>query len=96
MLLGKGEIDNINWSPDGKYLVVDSSVGFYLHDSDTLQQVEFIDSSGDLIFRPDGKPLIVERDTSTKLKDTTSGKDLATLPGINGDILYSHVLSFFY
>ena len=35
--LGKGEINELAYSPDGKYLAVASSIGIWLYDADTYQ-----------------------------------------------------------
>ena len=42
--LGKGRIRNIKYSPDGTRLTVASSVGIWLYDTETYQEVALLDS----------------------------------------------------
>jgi WD40 repeat protein len=57
---GTGTYNEIAWSPDGTFLAVASSLGLYLYDTQTLDEIHFIetDSSVDcLSFSPDGNTL---------------------------------------
>jgi WD40 repeat protein len=55
--LGKGWLTEAVFSPDGKLLAVASSIGIYLHDSKSLEEVMFIDTKrwvSSVSFSPDG------------------------------------------
>jgi len=41
---GKGAVEGIAWSADGKAFTVISSLGIYLYDAQTLRQLRFIDT----------------------------------------------------
>ncbi|MBL7163913.1 MAG: protein kinase, partial [Anaerolineales bacterium] len=54
---GKGSINQVVWSPNQDLLAVASSIGIYIYDSTTLQNVRFIDTSTwvkSVVFSPDG------------------------------------------
>jgi len=58
--LGKGWINKIAYSPDGNLLAVASSVGVYLYDAGTLNEIRFIDTGArvnSVAFSPDGELL---------------------------------------
>ena len=59
--LGKGYINQIAYSPDGKLLGVAGSVGVWLYDAETMAEVGLLESAPDhllsLAFSPDGKTL---------------------------------------
>ena len=70
MRLGKGNIIDIAYSPDGKQLAVGSSFGVWLYDTQTYQEIRLL--TGDvenrmpidfdnIVFSPDGKTLVSER-----------------------------------
>jgi len=54
---GEGMVTQLAWAPDGKILAVASSIGIYLYDPATLDELNFISSSAHiscLTFSPDG------------------------------------------
>lgn len=58
--LGKGIINEVAFSPDGKYLAVASSIGVWLYDAKTYQEVSYLESDGSLksiSFSPDSSLL---------------------------------------
>jgi len=60
MRLGKGSIEDIAWSPDGSRLAVAGRNNIYLYDSQSLEEIRYIESSSDLtsvVFSPDGRTL---------------------------------------
>lgn len=57
---GRGTVNEIAWSPDGKHIAVASSIGIYLYDPDTLKQSHFIETTynvNSVAFSPDGRTL---------------------------------------
>ena len=57
---GKGMVNEVVWSPDGKTFAVASSLGIYLYDTQTLEQLCFIDTGAwisSVAFSPDGRML---------------------------------------
>ncbi len=70
MRLGKGNIIDIAFSPNGKQLAVGSSIGIWLYDTQTYKEIRLL--TGDLdnplpiafdniVFSPDGSSLVSER-----------------------------------
>ena len=60
--LGKGNIKQIKYSPDGKYLAVATSIGVWLYDGNTLQAVDLLTGHDDapvtsIAFSSDGQTL---------------------------------------
>ena len=57
---GKGAIGKVAFSPDGRLLAVASSLGIYLYDVQTLEEVHFIETNAWVVsvaFSPDGAVL---------------------------------------
>jgi WD40 repeat protein len=57
---GDGAPERVAYSPDGKELALSSSIGIYLYEADTLEQIQFIPSDERvyaIAFSPDGKLL---------------------------------------
>jgi len=55
---GKGRVNDVAWSPDGERLAVASSLGVYLYDAKTLQEVHFLEANAvvyRVAFSPDGE-----------------------------------------
>ncbi len=72
MRLGKGNVIDTEFSPDGKLFAVGSSVGVWLYDTQTYQEVRLltgdVDNLGSRVFdnlaiSPDGKTLVSEDST---------------------------------
>lgn len=59
--LGKGAINQVAYSPDGKLLAVAGSIGIWLYDAESLTEVGLLETAPDhirsLAFSPDGKIL---------------------------------------
>lgn len=95
-VLGRGYIEDVMWSPDGKLLAVGSSVGIYLLDANTLEEVRFIETGAavrNLLFYAGGKEIVVGAKNWIKFWDVQSGE---LLRGINvplsGDMDVSRVM----
>ncbi|MGQ9601053.1 MAG: WD40 repeat domain-containing protein [Anaerolineae bacterium] len=57
---GKGTVNEVAYSPDGRLLAVASSVGIYLYEAGTLAEVRFIETDAwvtSVAFSPDGATL---------------------------------------
>ena len=58
--LGKGQINEIAYSPDGALLAVASSIGVWLYDTNTYQEIELLTHTSGVYsvsFSPDGNTL---------------------------------------
>ena len=60
--IGKGEINDIRYSPDGTLLAVAGSVGIWLYDAETLQELALLGggkhSPRNISFSPDSTTLV--------------------------------------
>ncbi|MGC8947394.1 MAG: WD40 repeat domain-containing protein, partial [Anaerolineae bacterium] len=57
---GKGTVNQVAFSPDGRLLAVASSLGVYLYDAETLEEIRFLESPAwvtSVAFSPDGRLL---------------------------------------
>ncbi len=83
--LGKGIIKEIAYSPNGRYLAVAASIGIWLYDMETCQEValltEHIGNVTSVVFSTDGNTIISgSRDGTVRLWDITTGESNQT-PG---------------
>ena len=90
--IGKGTLSsNIAYSPDGTQLAVASSIGIWLYDAQTCQELSLLtghtDWVGSIAFRPDGKILASgSSDNTIRLWDIHAGKQQQTLEGHTDDV----------
>ena len=86
--LGLGVLERAAYSPDGSLLAVASSLGVYLYDTETVEQVRFIETGAwatDVAFSPDGTLLaIASRDHAIQLRQVSDGALQDTLEGHKG------------
>ena len=103
--IGKGEINDIAYSPDGKLLAVGSEIGTWLYDAHTGEELalltghtdeDFEDFSGNtphdptVSFSPDGKMLAaVCWDGKVRVWDVQTRKHITTLMGFWRSALFS-------
>jgi WD40 repeat protein len=62
-LWGKGQAFRVAYSPDGKRLAIGTSIGVWLYDAKTLQQIRFINMDSkvyNLAFSPDSETLYIQ------------------------------------
>ncbi|KAA3647155.1 MAG: hypothetical protein DWQ07_06560 [Chloroflexi bacterium] len=67
------------WSPDGKYFVRATTRGIYFHDSETFEEVLFMDTGyvvRKLVFSPDGSRLAFAASGRVEVWSTESGEKL--------------------
>ena len=85
---GMGVLERAVYSPDGSLLAVASSLGVYLYDTETMEQVQFIETdvwTRDVAFSPDGTLLaIASRDSGIQLRRVSDGALQDTLVGHKG------------
>jgi WD40 repeat protein len=68
MRIGKGRINDIQYSPDGTRLAVASSIGIWLYDTATYQEVALVTGYVDSVaFSPDGSTLASGSEDGTVL-----------------------------
>ena len=89
--LGKGRIDEIEYSPDGTLLAVASSIGTWIHDAATGQELELLTGHTARVrcvaFSPDGKMLASGgTDRIIRLWDTQTGIPRQSLTGHTGSV----------
>ncbi|MXV73839.1 hypothetical protein F4Z99_06140, partial [Candidatus Poribacteria bacterium] len=83
--LGKGGINQVAYSPDGRRLAVAGGAGILLYDTRTYQEVSFFTDTGhgvvgySVSFSPDGKTLASADLTSISLWSVETGQRLRTL-----------------
>jgi WD40 repeat protein len=81
--LGKGSINEIAYSPDGKYLAVAASIGIWLYDMKTYQEVALltghIGNVTSVVFSPDSNTLVSgSRDGTVRLWNIATGENHQT------------------
>ena len=91
--LGKGRINEIAYSPDGRLLAVGSSIGIWLYDADTGKELNIIlghtQSVNSVSFSSDSRTLVSSSgDKTVRLWDVETGKPLKTLIGHTSSVKY--------
>lgn len=83
---GKGSAYQIQYAPDGKYLAVASSIGIWLYDTTTYQEIALLTGHTKNVFcvaySPDGSILAsASADNTIRLWNVETGKHIKTLTG---------------
>lgn len=92
---GKGYVNQTVYSPDGKNIALGTSIGIYLLDAATLDQIRFIDTNHyihGLTFTPDGETIIAVSNHGDILKFRTN--DGTFIQGTKGIFDNLRALSF--
>ena len=88
--LGKGSINEIAYSPDGALLAVASSIGVWLYDTNTYQEITLLTHTSvvySVAFSPDGNTLASGSvDRTIRLWDVNMGTMKSTLTGHTGEV----------
>ena len=89
---GKGKIQEITYSPDSNLLAVASSIGIWLYDTDTDEEVNLLtehEHTTSVSFSPNGRILASGGpyyDNTFRLWDVKTGKHIKTLTGHRDDV----------
>lgn len=93
---GKGRIEQLAYSPNGKILAVGTTAGVWLYDAETLAELRFINTGnfvGSLAFTEDGTKLVVDSGASTvSVWDVATASRLSSRrirDGYQGSAVYS-------
>ena len=90
--LGKGDIKEVTYSPDGRLLAVASALGIvWLYDADTGAEQAFLDghtsSVESVSFSPDGTTLVSgSRDDTVRLWDINTKSEIVKFTGHTGAV----------
>ncbi|MYG07753.1 hypothetical protein F4167_14285, partial [Candidatus Poribacteria bacterium] len=89
--LGKGTIGEIAYSPDSTRLAVASSIGIWIYDAQTGEELDLFVGHTDWIssvaYSPDGNTLASGSwDNTVRLWDTHTGEHIQTLTGHTGRV----------
>ena len=89
-VLGKGNITDFDWLPDGRRVVVGAGYGIYIYDGQSLQNLMFIDTGSYItavVYSPDGS-IIFSGGPEIQLWDSQSGQELGSFTGSAGTATY--------
>ena len=84
--LGKGHINEIAYAPDGNRLVVATSIGIWIYDAQTGEELDLLtwgtDSVSSLAYSPDGRTIVSDGGWGRlHLWDANTGQHIAILEG---------------
>ena len=90
--LGKGRIQEIQYSPDGTRFAVATGIGIWIYDAHSGREIDLLTGhTGWVIsvaFSPDGNTIVSgSRDDTIRLWDANTGRLIRTLTGHTGSVL---------
>ena len=91
MRLGKGMISEIKYSPDGTKLAVASTIGIWLYNAQTGEELDLYTGHTDMVssvsFSSDGNTIAsASWDSTLRLWDVDTGEHIHTLSGHTGPV----------
>ena len=89
--IGKGLANDVKYSPDGTLIAVASSIGIWIYDAHTYQEIDLLTEHSEYVwsiaFSPDGQTLAGGNNGTIKLWDVETRQLKATLKGSGGWIM---------
>ena len=89
--IGKGSAEDVKYSPDGTLIAVASSIGIWIYDAQTHQEIDLLTERSEVVwsvaFSPDGQTLAAGNNGTVKLWDVKTRQLKATLEGSGGWIM---------
>ena len=94
--IGKGSINDMQYSPDGTILAVAGSVGVWLYDAETLQELALLKRGrygrydvDNIAFSPDSTTLISENSDDVMVWDVATREHKRTFENVGGSVVLS-------
>ena len=91
--IGKGRVSDMQYSPDGTILAVAGSVGIWLYDAETLQELALLSggkySPRNISFSPDSTTLISENSDDVMVWDVAARAHKRTFENMGSPVLLS-------
>jgi len=87
--LGRGTLNNIFYSPDGKLLALTGSLGVWLYDASNLEEVGLLEGVRFVAFSPDGTTLVSRGGGEVQLWDVAGPREIAVIHDANPLVLSS-------
>ncbi len=81
---GRGILNRVLYSPDGRYLALATTIGIYVYDAVTLKELGLFETAGvaqKTVFSPDGRYLALATETLVQVWQVDAGVLLYTLDG---------------
>jgi WD40 repeat protein len=82
--IGRGALNDIEWSPDGKFFAVSTGIGVYLYDANLFEEVGFLDVNDNvthIAFADDSKSLAIAKHNQIEVWEIQSRRKTSELDG---------------